>query len=49
MQKRNYKMADDAFYCISYCVMQKSGTGMTMHYASEHGSIIENLADEIYN
>lgn len=49
MQKRNYKMADDALYCLAYCVMQKSGTGMTMHYASERGNIIENLADEIYN
>lgn len=48
MQKRNYKMADDALYCLSYCVMQKSGTGMTLYYAKERGNIIENLADEIY-
>ncbi|MCI5604175.1 MAG: DUF1273 domain-containing protein [Clostridia bacterium] len=49
MQKRNYKMADDALYCISYCVISRSGTGMTMNYAGERGNIIENIADEIYS
>lgn len=48
MQKRNYKMADDAYYGIAYCVLARSGTGMTMHYAEEHGGILDNLADEIY-
>ena len=48
MQKRNYKMADDALYGIAYCVMSKSGTGMTMNYAEEHGDVIDNIADKIY-
>lgn len=48
MQKRNYKMADDALYGIAYCVMSKSGTGITVNYAEEHGGIVDNIADEIY-
>lgn len=48
MQKRNYKMADDALYGIAYCVISKSGTGMTVHYAAERGDVVENIADEIY-
>lgn len=48
MQKRNYKMADDAGYGIAYCVMARSGTGMTVSYAEKGGVVIENIADEIY-
>lgn len=48
MQKRNYKMADDALYGLAYCVISKSGTGMTVKYAEEYGGIVENLADKIY-
>lgn len=48
MKKRNYKMADDALYCLAYCVISKSGTGMTMNYASEYGGIVYNIADDIY-
>lgn len=48
MQKRNYKMADDALYGIAYCAVARSGTGMTVNYAEEHGDIIDNIADEIY-
>lgn len=48
MKKRNYKMADDAGYCISYCVISRSGTGATVNYANEHGVIVHNIADDIY-
>ncbi len=48
MQKRNYKMADDARYGIAYCVIARSGTGMTVNYANQRGGIIENIADSIY-
>lgn len=48
MQKRNYKMADDALYGIAYCAVARSGTGATVNYAEEHGGIIDNIADEIY-
>jgi uncharacterized phage-like protein YoqJ len=48
MQKRNYKMANDALYGIAYCVLSKSGTGLTMNYAEKIGNIVENIADELY-
>lgn len=48
MQKRNYKMADDALYCLTYCVISRSGTGATVNYAEEHGCAVDNIADEIY-
>lgn len=48
MQKRNYKMADDALYCIAYCAVARSGTGATVRYAEEHGVTVDNIADEIY-
>lgn len=48
MQKRNYKMVDDADYGLAYCVIGKSGTGMTISYAEQGGKIIDNIADEIY-
>lgn len=48
MQKRNYKMADDALYGIAYCALARSGTGATVNYAEEHGDVVNNLADEIY-
>ncbi len=48
MQKRNYKMADDAYYGIAYCVLSRSGTGMTVSYAKQRGVVIENIADDIY-
>lgn len=48
MQKRNRAMANDAAYCLSYCVLAKSGTGATMRYANEIGCVVENLADDIY-
>ena len=48
MKKRNFAMANDALYGLAYCVLSKSGTGMTMHYAEETGCIVDNIADEIY-
>lgn len=48
MQKRNYKMADDAGYGIAYCAVSRSGTGMTISYAQKGGKVIDNIADEIY-
>lgn len=48
MQKRNHKMADDSLYCIAFCILDKSGTGSTVHYAKDTGTVIYNIADEIY-
>ncbi len=48
MQKRNFKMADDAENCIAYCVMVGSGTGATLAYAEKLGCDIYNIASDIY-
>lgn len=47
MQKRNRKMADDAHYCIAYCIKQGSGTGSTIKYAETKNCEINNIADLI--
>lgn len=49
MQKRNRKMAEDSFYCIAYCVLDKSGTGATLHYAEQLGIVTDNIAESIYS
>lgn len=48
MKDRNLRMIRDSVFCIAFCIYQKSGTGMTLRNASETGSIIINIADEIY-
>lgn len=48
MQKRNRKMADDSCYCITYFVLDKSGTGSTIRYAEQKGIVINNIAEIVY-
>lgn len=48
MRQRNIRMTCDALYGISFCLMRKSGTGMTLNYARHRGCITENIADSIY-
>lgn len=45
MQKRNHRMADDAHYCIAYCIKYGSGTGSTIKYAETKSCEINNIAD----
>ena len=47
MQERNKKMADDAHYCIAYCIKKGTGTGMTVKYAQAKSCNIDNLAEYI--
>lgn len=47
MQKRNRRMADDAYYCIAYCSRYRSGTGSTIRYAEKKGCEINNIAELI--
>ena len=48
MLLRNLRMIKDAFFCIAFCIMQNSGTGLTLKNAGEVGAHIINIADEIY-
>ena len=48
MQRRNFKMANDAEYCIAYCALAGSGTGATLGYAEQCSCDIYNIAEEIY-
>lgn len=45
MKKRNCAMADDAHYCLAYCIKYGSGTGSTLRYAEMKGCEINNIAD----
>lgn len=49
MMKRNMEMVKDSFFCIAYCILDKSGTGATVRRAGEANIKIINIADEIYN
>lgn len=48
MLLRNLRMIKDAFFCITFCIMQGTGTGLTLKNAEEVGAHIINIADEIY-
>lgn len=48
MLKRNLRMIKDSFFCISFCIMHNTGTGLTMKNAEEVGAKIINIADKIY-
>ena len=49
MLRRNLRMIKDAYFCIAFCVMSSSGSGMTIKNATECGARIFNIADEIYD
>lgn len=44
MKERNYKMVDNAAYCICYLTNSRSGTAQTHRYALSQGLKIFNLA-----
>lgn len=46
MKIRNYKMVDNAAYCICYLNNPRSGTGQTHAYAKRKGLTVYNLAGE---
>ncbi len=48
MNLRNMKMIKDSAFCIAFCMLSRSGTGLTMKNAEAVGTIIKNIADEIY-
>ena len=48
MNLRNMKMIKDSAFCIAFCMLSRSGTGLTMKNAESVGTIIKNIADEIY-
>lgn len=48
MQLRNMKMIRDSFFCITFCILSNSGTGLTLRNAEAVGTDIINIADEIY-
>lgn len=48
MHTRNLRMIKDSFFCISFCIMHSSGTGLTLKNAEEVGIHTVNIADEIY-
>ena len=48
MLKRNLKMIKDSVFCITFCIMSNTGTGLTLRNAEEVGTRIINIADEIY-
>ncbi len=49
MHKRNLKMVQDSFFCIAFCIAERSGSGFTVRNAAEAGKKIFNIADELYN
>ena len=49
MNIRNMRMVKDAFFCIAFCIMQRSGTGLTLRHAESADARIINIADEIYD
>lgn len=48
MNLRNLRMIKDSAFCIAFCVFSKSGTGLTLKNAKAVGTIIKNIADELY-
>ena len=48
MMQRNKKMTDDSSFCIAFCILSSSGTGVTLRNAKSAGVKIYNIADEIY-
>ena len=48
MQLRNMKMIRDSSFCIAFCILSNSGTGLTLRNAEAVGIDIVNIADEIY-
>ncbi len=48
MKLRNLKMIKDSSFCIAFCLMQKSGTGLRFVMRKNVGIEIVNIADEIY-
>ncbi|MGN0106700.1 MAG: SLOG family protein [Hominilimicola sp.] len=48
MQLRNMKMIRDSSFCITFCILSNSGTGLTLRNAEAVGIDIINIADEIY-
>ena len=48
MQLRNMKMIRDSSFCIAFCLLSNSGTGLTLRNAEAVGIDIINIADEIY-
>ena len=44
MKIRNYKMVDNAAFCICYLNNPRSGTGQTYRYANEKGLTVFNIA-----
>lgn len=48
MRQRNLKMIKDSFFCVAFCILSNSGTGMTLRNAQAVGTDIINIADEIY-
>ncbi len=45
MRVRNYKMVDNASYCICYFNGKSSGTSQTVRYAKRRGLEIYNVSD----
>lgn len=48
MNVRNMRMVKDAFFCIAFCLMRRSGTGLTLRHAENSDTKIINIADNIY-
>lgn len=48
MDIRNMRMVKDAFFCIAFCLMWRSGTGLTLRHAENSDAKIINIADKIY-
>ncbi len=48
MHLRNKKMIKDSFFCIAFCIMDRSGTGLTLKNAKAADRKIINIADDIY-
>lgn len=49
MRLRNLKMIRDSFFCIAFCILSATGTGLTLKNAETAGLKITNIADEIYD
>lgn len=48
MRLRNLRMIKDSFFCIAFCIMSGSGTGLTLRNAEAVNLNIINIVDEIY-
>lgn len=47
MQKRNRHLVDNSSACICYLTKPTGGTAYTVNYASEHGLMIINIAQQL--